>query len=197
MCVGGRHSSTASAPAPGGVSVASHPPFPRAHLRPVLSLAPAPLPSCCSYATSFLFVETVGGWRAMYGLAALPALVVAAGVAWLPESPRWLLLSGAGPGPATEALRRCKGRWVRNRVGAQQGGCATGWVRSRVGAQQQQQEQQQQQQEQEQQQPWVAIQSWERWVRSWVLLGRQPGEGPRRCGRPGGEEGCADSRWGL
>ena len=29
--------------------------------------------------------------------------------AWLPESPRWLLLSGSGQGAAAAALRRLKG----------------------------------------------------------------------------------------
>lgn len=32
------------------------------------------------------------------------------GMAWLPESPRWLLLSGAGPDAAAAALWRAKGR---------------------------------------------------------------------------------------
>lgn len=31
------------------------------------------------------------------------------GMLWLPESPRWLLLSGAAPAEATDALRRAKG----------------------------------------------------------------------------------------
>eukprot|EP00887_Chlorella_sp_A99_P006942 scaffold2.g6942.t1 len=62
------------------------------------------------YATSYAFVDTVGGWRAMYGLAVVPALVLGAGMAWLPDSPRWLLLSGAGPAAAADALRRAKGR---------------------------------------------------------------------------------------
>jgi hypothetical protein len=29
---------------------------------------------------------------------------------WLPESPRWLLLSGAPPSAATAALKKAKGR---------------------------------------------------------------------------------------
>lgn len=32
------------------------------------------------YLTSYLFIDDVGGWRAMYGLAAGPALVVLAGM---------------------------------------------------------------------------------------------------------------------
>lgn len=62
------------------------------------------------YAASYVFVEQVGGWRWMYGLAAAPALLLALGMTSLPESPRWLLLSGAGPAAASEALRRAKGR---------------------------------------------------------------------------------------
>lgn len=62
------------------------------------------------YAASFVFVEQVGGWRWMYGLAAAPAALLAVGMAGLPESPRWLLLSGAGPAAATAALRKAKGR---------------------------------------------------------------------------------------
>ncbi|KAL4459129.1 hypothetical protein ABPG75_013994 [Micractinium tetrahymenae] len=62
------------------------------------------------YAASFVFVEQVGGWRWMYGLAAAPAALLAVGMAGLPESPRWLLLSGAGPAAAATALRKAKGR---------------------------------------------------------------------------------------
>lgn len=105
-----------------------------------------------SYAASYLYVEQLGGWRSMYGLAAAPAVLLAlggaptgvgaehchlqahchparlarsllhsplpplglarpcAGMAWLPESPRWLLLSGSGEDAAVDALRRAKGR---------------------------------------------------------------------------------------
>jgi MFS family permease len=37
-------------------------------------------------------IGEVGGWRWMYGLSAPAAVVMAAGMLWLPESPRWLLL---------------------------------------------------------------------------------------------------------
>lgn len=143
----------------------------------------------CSYAASFVFVEQLGGWRWMYGLAAAPAVVLAAGervlaavmvaargaglaanpskqfgacatggpgqqqhplrlrrllpscspwqrqpqatclamahctpplnpagMLWLPESPRWLLLSGAGPAAASAALRKAKGRTANEAV---------------------------------------------------------------------------------
>ncbi|GAB4813293.1 hypothetical protein N2152v2_000339 [Parachlorella kessleri] len=61
------------------------------------------------YAASYLFVEVDGGWRYMYGLAALPAALLGAGMVILPESPRWLLLSGAPPGAVSRALWRVKG----------------------------------------------------------------------------------------
>lgn len=48
-----------------------------------------------------------------------PAML--AGMFWLPESPRWLLLSGAGPAAATTALRRAKGG-VANETAVQVGG---------------------------------------------------------------------------
>lgn len=32
------------------------------------------------YLTSYLFIDDVGGWRAMYGLAAGPALILLAGM---------------------------------------------------------------------------------------------------------------------
>lgn len=62
------------------------------------------------YAASYVFVEQLGGWRWMYGLASVPAALLLAGMLWLPESPRWLLLSGSGQDAAAAALRRSKGR---------------------------------------------------------------------------------------
>ena len=47
------------------------------------------------YLGGALWIEDVGGWRLMFGSAVFPALVLGAGMAWLMESPRWLLLSGA------------------------------------------------------------------------------------------------------
>ena len=61
------------------------------------------------YGASYIFVETLGGWRYMYGLALVPAALLGAGMAFLPESPRWLQLSGAGPAAVVDALRRTKG----------------------------------------------------------------------------------------
>lgn len=64
------------------------------------------------YAVGYLGVEQIGGWRWIYGAAAPLAGVLAAGMAWLPESPRWLLLSGGGGPAAAAALRRVKGSAV-------------------------------------------------------------------------------------
>lgn len=52
----------------------------------------------------------VGGWRSVYACAVPPALLLAAGaLALIPESPRFLLLSGAGREAAAAALRRAEG----------------------------------------------------------------------------------------
>jgi hypothetical protein len=45
----------------------------------------------------------------MWGAAAPAALLLAAGMAYLPESPRWLVLSGGGAPAAAAALRRLQG----------------------------------------------------------------------------------------
>ncbi|KAK9819163.1 hypothetical protein WJX81_007550 [Elliptochloris bilobata] len=63
------------------------------------------------YLASYKYAEQVGGWRAMYGLALPPALALLAGMTWLPDSPRWLLLSGAGRQAAANALSRARGRY--------------------------------------------------------------------------------------
>ena len=47
------------------------------------------------YLGGALWIEDVGGWRAMFGAAVFPAVVLGGGMFWLMESPRWLLLSGA------------------------------------------------------------------------------------------------------
>jgi len=43
-----------------------------------------------SYLVDYALVD-IQGWRWMFGLAAVPASILAAGMFWLPESPRWLL----------------------------------------------------------------------------------------------------------
>ncbi|GJP67352.1 hypothetical protein CLOP_g24175 [Closterium sp. NIES-67] len=44
------------------------------------------------YVSGSVLIDQEGAWRAIYGLAAPLALVMAGGMAWLPPSPRWLLL---------------------------------------------------------------------------------------------------------
>ncbi len=46
-----------------------------------------------SYLVGYLFAEA-GDWRTMLGLGVAPALLLLAGLVFLPESPRWLVLSG-------------------------------------------------------------------------------------------------------
>ena len=61
------------------------------------------------YLVSYLCSDTVAGWRIDYGLAGILAAFLGIGMAYLPESPRWLLLSNAGKNAAAEALRKAKG----------------------------------------------------------------------------------------
>lgn len=44
-----------------------------------------------AYGMNIILIEH-GGWRAMFGSAIYPAIVLALGMVWLPESPRWLIL---------------------------------------------------------------------------------------------------------
>eukprot|EP00877_Chromochloris_zofingiensis_P011610 jgi/Chrzof1/6702/Cz19g06060.t1 len=62
------------------------------------------------YLSSYWFIDNVGGWRNMYGLAIPLALTLGIGMATLPESPRWLLLNGADRDDAVKALVRAEGR---------------------------------------------------------------------------------------
>lgn len=51
-------------------------------------------------------IDTVGGWRFMYGSAAIIAAVMIVGMWWLPYSPRWLLLKAVqGRGDENELKR--------------------------------------------------------------------------------------------
>lgn len=63
------------------------------------------------FVASAALVDGDGGWRVIWGTAALPGFLLAAG-AFLatPESPRWLLLAGKGKAAAREALRKARGR---------------------------------------------------------------------------------------
>lgn len=61
------------------------------------------------YYVSYVEVSHVGGWRTTY-LDAVPlALLLLLGMSLLPESPRWLLLSGRGE-DSFEALKKVKGK---------------------------------------------------------------------------------------
>ena len=61
-----------------------------------------------AYLVNLAFVGTPLGWRWMFGLGALPALVLLAGLGILPESPRWLLRQGRmeAAAAALERLRQ-------------------------------------------------------------------------------------------
>ena len=59
-----------------------------------------------SYLTG-LFISGDGTWRTMFGLGAVPGLLFLAGLAFLPESPRWLVLKGF-PDDARASLRRLR-----------------------------------------------------------------------------------------
>ncbi|MCI00224.1 D-xylose-proton symporter-like 2, partial [Trifolium medium] len=44
------------------------------------------------YALGSLLVDTVAGWRYMFGISSPVAVIMGIGMWWLPASPRWLLL---------------------------------------------------------------------------------------------------------
>ena len=63
------------------------------------------------FVASAALVDSDGGWRVIWGAAALPGLLLALGAFFVtPESPRWLLLAGKGKAAARDALRRARGR---------------------------------------------------------------------------------------
>ncbi|KAH7281223.1 hypothetical protein KP509_36G036200 [Ceratopteris richardii] len=76
------------------------------------------------YLVGYLAVDTVGGWRIVYSVAGPIALIMAAGMWWLPSSPRWLLLCACkGRGTmdlaeerAAAAIRRLRGTGVHEQV---------------------------------------------------------------------------------
>jgi len=62
------------------------------------------------YLSSNIFIDEASGWRFMYGSAIPVAMLLAAGMASLPESPRWLSLSGSKSEEAASALRMTLGK---------------------------------------------------------------------------------------
>jgi sugar porter (SP) family MFS transporter len=60
------------------------------------------------YLVSYLVVSTLGGWRYIYGAAMPLGLVLMLGMAYLPESPRWLALKNK-KSEALESLQRIQG----------------------------------------------------------------------------------------
>ncbi|XP_020973802.1 D-xylose-proton symporter-like 2 isoform X2 [Arachis ipaensis] len=72
------------------------------------------------YGIGSLLVDTVAGWRYMYGVSSPLAVIMGIGMCWLPASPRWLLLcaiQGKGDGEnlkstAIHCLCRIRGQAV-------------------------------------------------------------------------------------
>ncbi|KAL1362393.1 hypothetical protein HN51_010661 [Arachis hypogaea] len=72
------------------------------------------------YGIGSLLVDTVAGWRYMYGVSSPLAVIMGIGMCWLPASPRWLLLcaiQGKGDGEnlkstAIHCLCRLRGQAV-------------------------------------------------------------------------------------
>jgi sugar porter (SP) family MFS transporter len=66
------------------------------------------------YSLGYLTAEQVGGWRTIFGAALFPAIALGAGMLWLMESPRWLLLKPGRREQAVTALTRARGRYGTN-----------------------------------------------------------------------------------
>ncbi|WP_254172813.1 sugar porter family MFS transporter [Planktothrix pseudagardhii] len=61
-----------------------------------------------SYWVDYLFTNVSEGWRLMLGLAIVPALALALGMAKMPDSPRWLIMRNRG-GQARKVLHQIRG----------------------------------------------------------------------------------------
>ncbi|KAL0304549.1 UNVERIFIED_CONTAM: D-xylose-proton symporter-like 2 [Sesamum radiatum] len=57
------------------------------------------------YISGSLLVETVAGWRYMYGVSSPLAVIMGIGMWWLPASPRWILLRAIQGKGEVQALR--------------------------------------------------------------------------------------------
>lgn len=68
------------------------------------------------YGIGSLLVETLAGWRYMYGASTILALIMGIGMWWLPPSPRWLLLCAIqGKGDMQDIKERATGCLCRLR----------------------------------------------------------------------------------
>ncbi|CAJ1934062.1 unnamed protein product [Sphenostylis stenocarpa] len=71
------------------------------------------------YGIGSLFVETIAGWRYMYGVSSPVAIIMGLGMWWLPASPRWLLLraiQGKGDVQNSKDLAICSLRQLRGQA---------------------------------------------------------------------------------
>eukprot|EP00890_Picochlorum_soloecismus_P002939 jgi/Picsp_1/3646/NSC_06483-R1_d-xylose-proton symporter-like 2 len=74
------------------------------------------------YGVSYANADVVGGWRYIYGDAIPMAMVLVAGMWWLPESPRWLVLSSnsndgdGSKSSAFDSLKRIRGPNISDNV---------------------------------------------------------------------------------
>ncbi|KIW18898.1 hypothetical protein PV08_03187 [Exophiala spinifera] len=50
--------------------------------------------SSCWVGYGFLYLDSPAAWRGPFAIQCLPALLLLAGLYWLPESPRWLIMKG-------------------------------------------------------------------------------------------------------
>ncbi|XP_069128335.1 solute carrier family 2, facilitated glucose transporter member 12-like [Argopecten irradians] len=70
-----------------------------------------------AYLINFFFIQVDNGWRYMFGLSAIPAVVQGVGMMFLPKSPRFLMLSRQET-KAQEVLMKLRGRDVDKEINA-------------------------------------------------------------------------------